>query len=69
MSNSPLYFSFLYLFFHHSSCRKNQFTVLILKFGTQDFTDAGLLKIRLTRPHWFCRCGFAFINMTKKDRK
>ena len=27
---------------------KNQFTVLSLKFGTQDFTDPGLLKIRRT---------------------
>ena len=29
---------FLY-FFYHSSCRKEQSTVLILKFGIQDFTD------------------------------
>ena len=35
-------------FFYHSSCRNDQFTILILKFGTQDFTDPGLLKIRLT---------------------
>ena len=34
--------------FHHSSCRKDQFTILVLKFGTQDLTDPGLLKIRLT---------------------
>ena len=37
--NSPLY---------HSTCRKDQFTILSLKFGTQDFTDPGLLKIRRT---------------------
>ena len=37
-------------FFHHSSCPKDQF-------GTQDFTDPGLLKIRLTLTgllSWFC---------------
>ena len=46
--NSPLYFLvFFVLFFYHSSCREDQFTVLSLKFGTQDcFTDPGLLKIR-----------------------
>ena len=32
--NSPLYFCFLSLFFYHSSWRKDQFTVLSLKFGT-----------------------------------
>ena len=50
--NSPNYFSFLSSFFHHSSCRKDQFTVLILKLG---------LKILLNNvysrdpddPHWF----------------
>ena len=39
-------FVFFLYFFHHSSCRKDQFTVLIFKFGTQDFTDPG-------DPHWF----------------
>ena len=54
---SPLYFCFLSLFFYHSSCRKDHFTVLSLKFGTQDFTDPGLLKIRRTHTGlslWFC---------------
>lgn len=31
--NSPFFF------FYHFSCRKDQFTVLILKFGIEDFTD------------------------------
>ena len=44
--NSPLYFCFLSLFFS-ITLPADQFTVLILKFGTQDFTDPGLLKIRL----------------------
>ena len=31
--NSPLYFCFIFLYFsYHSSCREDQFTVLILKF-------------------------------------
>ena len=50
-------FVFFLYFFHHSSCSKDQFTVLILKFGTQDFTDPGQLKIRLTLTGlslWFC---------------
>ena len=37
-----------FIFFYHSSCRKDQFMVVILKFGTEDFTDPGLLKIWLT---------------------
>ena len=41
-------FSFFLFFPYHSSCRKDQFTVLSLKFGTQDFTDPGLQKIRWT---------------------
>ena len=48
---------FFIYFFYHSSCRKEQFTDLILKFGTQDFTDPGLLKILLTLTGlslWFC---------------
>ena len=32
-------FVFFLYFFHHCSCRKDQFTVLILKFGTQHFTE------------------------------
>ena len=32
---------------YHFSCRKDQFTVLSLKFGTQDFTLTGLSL-------WFC---------------
>lgn len=28
-----------HFFFYHFSCRKDQFTVLILKFGIEDFTD------------------------------
>ena len=50
-------------FFHHPSCLKDQFTVLILKFGSQDFTDPGLLKIRLTLTQ-VCRCGFAFTSVS-----
>ena len=32
---NKMYFTFAFLlyFFHHSSCRKDQFTVLIFKFG------------------------------------
>ena len=50
-------FVFFLYFSHHSSCRKDQFTVVILKFGTQDFTDPDLLNIRLTFTSlslWFC---------------
>ena len=44
--NIILYFNFVFFlyFFHHSSCHKDQFTVLILKFGAQEFTDPGLLQ-------------------------
>ena len=52
-----LIFVFFLYFFHHSSCRKDQFTVFRLKFATQDFTDPGLLKIRRTLTGlslWFC---------------
>ena len=49
--NNLIFVFFLY-FLHYSSCRKDQFTVLILKFGTQDFTNPGLQKIR-PDPHWF----------------
>ena len=41
-------FVFFLYFFYHSSCHKDQFTVLSLKFGILDFTDPGLLKIRLS---------------------
>ena len=43
--------------FYHSSCGKDQGTVFILKFCIEDFTDPGLLKIRLTLNGlslWFC---------------
>ena len=33
---------------HFISCREDQFTVLSVKFGTQYFTDPGVLKIRRT---------------------
>ena len=51
-----IYVLFIYFFFH-SACRKDQFTVLSLKFGTQDFTDPGLQNIRRTSTGlslWFC---------------
>ena len=51
-----VYFFYFY-FFYHSSCRKDYFTVLILKFGTGDFIDPGLLNMRLTVTGlslWFC---------------
>ena len=53
---------FFIYFFYHSSCRKEQFTDLILKFGTQDFTNPGLLKILL--PSLVCHCGFAFTSIS-----
>ena len=56
--NSPLYFCFLSLFFYHSCCRKDQFTVLNLKVGTQDFTNP-----RSRGPSLVCRCGFAFTSV------
>ena len=43
--------------FYHSSCRKDQGTVFILKFGIEDFTDTDLLMILLTLTGlslWFC---------------
>ena len=47
--NLPFCIFFLYLFLYHSSCFKDQFTVLISKFDMKfkDFTDSGQLKIRL----------------------
>ena len=42
------FFVFFLSFFYHSSFRKDHFTVLSLKFGTQDFTDPSLLYIRRT---------------------
>ena len=48
---------FIFIFFNHSSSRKDYFTVLILKFGTGDFIDPGLLNMRLTVTGlslWFC---------------
>ena len=50
-------FVFFIYFFYFSFWRKDQFTVLSLKFGTQDFTDPGLLNIRRTLTGlslWFC---------------
>ena len=44
-------------FFYHSSCRRDHSTVLILKFGIEDFTDPGLPKIRMSFTGlslWFC---------------
>ena len=46
--NHFIFVLFLY-FFQHSSCRKDQFNVLILKFGTQDFYGSRSSKC----PHWF----------------
>ena len=40
-------------FFYHSFYRKDQFIVVILKFGTEDFTDLGLQYKDLADPHWF----------------
>ena len=57
-------FLFFLYFFYFSSCRKDHINLLFfktvlksLKFGTQDFTDPGLLKILLTLTGlslWFC---------------
>ena len=47
----------VFIFCYHSSCRKDQFTVLFLKFGVEDFIDPGLLKIRRVLTGlslWFC---------------
>lgn len=60
----------LFLYFsNHSSCHTDQFTVSSLKFGTQDITDPGLLKIR--NPHWFVVVGFfrpsqVWVNIPKR---
>ena len=40
---NPFVFVF-FLFFYHSSCRKDQFTVLILKFGIKVMVDLKSLK-------------------------
>ena len=45
-------FVFFIYFFYHSSCRKDHFTVLNLKFGTQDFTDLRSTKDPAD-PQWF----------------
>ena len=47
---SSLYFVLFIYFFYHFSSRKDQFTVLRLKFGTQDFTDPDPDP---AVPHWF----------------
>ena len=56
-------FGFFRYFFYHSSCHKDQFTVLSLKFGIEDFTDPGQ-EPRSTKdpaePQWFVVVGFAF---------
>ena len=52
-----IFIFFLYFFLSLFLPYKDQFTVLSLKFGTQDFTDPGLLKIRGTLTGlslWFC---------------
>ena len=60
MGSCALLFLFsFFLFFCHPSCRKDQFTVLILKFGQhwRCYCDPGLLKIPLTLSSlssWFC---------------
>ena len=54
---SPFIVVFFIYFCYHSFYDKDQFTVLILKFGIEDFTDPGLLKSRLTLTGlslWFC---------------
>ena len=52
-----IFVSFLY-FFYHSSCRKDQFTLLNqLKFCIEDFTDPGPLNWS-GWPSMVCRCGF-----------
>ena len=43
---TTLFLFSVFIFCRHSSCRKDQFTVLFLKFGVEDFIDPGLLKIR-----------------------
>ena len=45
-------FVFFLYFFYHSFCRKDQFTVLSLKFGTQDFNWSRSTKDPVD-PHWF----------------
>ena len=45
-------FVFFLYFFYHSSCRKDQFIVLSLKFGTQDFNWSRSTKDP-AEPHWF----------------
>ena len=48
-------FVFCLYFFYHSSCPKDQFTVFISKFGTQDFSDPSLLNW-FGWPSLVCRC-------------
>ena len=54
--NLPLYFCSLSLFFLSLSLPQGSVYCLSLNFGTQDFTDPGLLKIlrTLTGLSWFC---------------
>ena len=43
MANVIHRFTFVFFLsvFYHSSCRKDQFTILSLKFGAEDVTDPG----------------------------
>ena len=52
--NLPFYVSISFFIFSITLPALRKFTVLILKFGIKfkDFTDSGLLKIRLM-SHWF----------------
>ena len=54
--NLPLYFCSLSLFFLSLFLPQGSVYCLSLNFGTQDFTDPGLLKIlrTLTGLSWFC---------------
>ena len=63
--NLPLYFCSLSLFFLSLFLPQGSVYCLSLNFGTQDFTDPGLLKIlrTLTGLSWFClhKCFWAII--------
>ena len=64
--NLPLYFCSLPLFFLSLFLPQGSVYCLSLHFGTQDFTDPGLLKIvrTLTGLSWFClhKCFWAIIS-------
>ena len=61
-------FVFFIYFFYHSSCRKDHFTVLNLKFGTQDFTDPRSTKDPADGPSMVCRCRFDFTSFSFTKR-